>query len=122
MPRQAEASADSLEHKAIKGLRPFGLTDAEVFARLQREMPLREYLATVTGPEFRFGILCGESGCGKILPSSGRSLAEAAQARLPMRLRQVHRARPAGVHPSRTCGKMPAALGPVGKIDLLGHR
>jgi hypothetical protein len=65
VPRKTEAFVDSTEHIAIKGLRPFGFTDAEVFARLQREVPLRECLTTVIDPEFRFGILCGESGSGK---------------------------------------------------------
>ena len=65
LPRKAQAAAVPAEHKAIKGLRPFGLEDAEVFARLQREASLRECLATVTDRDFRFGILCGESGCGK---------------------------------------------------------
>jgi formylglycine-generating enzyme required for sulfatase activity len=56
---------DFTERKAIKGLRPFGLEDAELFARLQREESLRECLEAITDRDFRFGVLCGESGCGK---------------------------------------------------------
>ena len=66
VPRKTVASAANLiERKALKGLRPFGFEDAEIFARLQREQNLRECLETITDKEFRFGILCGESGCGK---------------------------------------------------------
>jgi hypothetical protein len=36
-----------------------------VFARLQREQDLELCLAGITDSEFRFGILSGESGCGK---------------------------------------------------------
>ncbi len=54
-----------VEHKVIKGLRPFGLEDAEIFCNLQREPILRECLDVVTGSDFRFGILCGELGSGK---------------------------------------------------------
>lgn len=61
----APAAVDFTERKAIKGLRPFGLEDAELFARLQREESLRECLEAITDRDFRFGVLCGESGCGK---------------------------------------------------------
>ncbi len=50
---------------AIKGLLPFERTDAETFAKLGRSTPLRECLTVLTGNSFRFGILNGESGCGK---------------------------------------------------------
>ena len=53
------------ERSAIKGLRPFESDDAEIFVRLQRQDILRECLDAVTHKDFRFGILCGESGCGK---------------------------------------------------------
>ncbi|QJW89336.1 hypothetical protein HNV11_08045 [Spirosoma taeanense] len=50
---------------AIKGLVPFEAEDASVFAKLQREDDLRECLNIITAKTFRFGILHGESGCGK---------------------------------------------------------
>ena len=65
VPRKPGVPGALVEHTAIKFLRPFGFEDAEVFARLQREASLRECLATVTDRDFRFGVLCGESGCGK---------------------------------------------------------
>lgn len=66
MPRTLSASeADTAERKAIKGLRPFDIDDAEVFAQLQRQQNLRDCLDTITAGSFRFGILHGESGCGK---------------------------------------------------------
>jgi hypothetical protein len=58
-------SADAAERKAIKGLRPFTAADAEIFAQLQRDRNLREWLESITNDSFRFGILLGESGCGK---------------------------------------------------------
>ena len=58
-------SADAVERKAIKGLRPFTAADAEIFAQLQRDRNLREWLESITNDSFRFGILLGESGCGK---------------------------------------------------------
>lgn len=56
---------DPAERSAIKGLRPFTFEDEEIFARLQREDKLRECLNAITDPDFRLGILYGESGCGK---------------------------------------------------------
>ena len=53
------------ERRAIKGLLAFGMGDAEVFARLQRETELKECYEAITAREFRFGILSGESGTGK---------------------------------------------------------
>ncbi len=50
---------------AIKGLRPFGFEDAELFLRLQRETTLRECLDVLTDRDFRLGVLSAESGCGK---------------------------------------------------------
>lgn len=64
--RESESLIDSRnERGAIKGLLPFGFEDAELFGRLQREDDFRECLPVLTDPQFRFGILCGESGCGK---------------------------------------------------------
>lgn len=66
VPRKAATpAADLTEHKALKFLRPFGFEDAETFTRLQREGSLRECLLAITDREFRYGILCGDSGCGK---------------------------------------------------------
>jgi len=66
MPRQSKTDAvDVSERKAIKGLRPFSFDDAEIFARLQRGRSLHECFESVTSSTFRFGILIGESGCGK---------------------------------------------------------
>jgi len=53
------------EKSGIKGLRPFEFEDAEIFVRLQRNDILKESLEAITYKDFRFGILCGESGCGK---------------------------------------------------------
>ncbi len=53
------------ERKAIKGLRPFTEADREIFQYLERDRPLQECLAKINGEDFRFGILFGESGCGK---------------------------------------------------------
>ncbi|MEO0538658.1 MAG: hypothetical protein AAF215_32965, partial [Cyanobacteria bacterium P01_A01_bin.123] len=57
--------ADVAERKAIKGLRPFSSEDAAIFAKLQRTQSLRDCLESITSKTFRFGILMGESGCGK---------------------------------------------------------
>ena len=54
-----------VERKAIKGLRPFTEADKEIFKKLQREYSLQECLAEITRPSFHFGILYGETGCGK---------------------------------------------------------
>ena len=66
MPRSAPVSeADEDEGKVIKGLRPFGPDDVAVFAKLQREVNLRECCEAICSDTYRFGILMGESGCGK---------------------------------------------------------
>ncbi|MGF1567382.1 MAG: hypothetical protein ACFCVD_04825 [Nodosilinea sp.] len=65
-PRLDNATAaDTQERLAIKGLRPFGPEDAEIFCQLQRQGSLRECAESVTSPNYKFGILMGESGCGK---------------------------------------------------------
>jgi hypothetical protein len=51
--------------EAIKGLRPFRHEDAKIFARLGRQVEVEECARAIADPEFRFGILSGESGCGK---------------------------------------------------------
>ncbi|MCG8367723.1 MAG: ATP-binding protein [Pseudanabaenales cyanobacterium] len=66
MPRPRRPKpADMAERRAIKGLRAFSFADAEIFAQLQRCRSLRECLESVTSDAFRFGILMGDSGCGK---------------------------------------------------------
>ena len=59
------------ERKAIKGLRPFTAADREIFQYLERDRSLQECLTKINREDFRFGILFGESGCGKnLLPPS----------------------------------------------------
>lgn len=66
MPRPtSETAADEAERKAIKGLRAFSRDDAAIFVQLQREVSLRECSEAVTSDTYKFGILMGESGCGK---------------------------------------------------------
>ena len=66
MPRSAPVDeVEEEEGKVIKGLRPFGREDVAVFARLQREVSLRECCEAICSDAYRFGILMGESGCGK---------------------------------------------------------
>lgn len=66
MPRAAaDAPDDAPERQAIKGLRPFNREDAKIFAQLQRRQMLRDCTEALTSPSYRFGILMGESGCGK---------------------------------------------------------
>ena len=61
----APAPEDITERKAIKGLRPFSLDDAEVYTQLPLPLQLRDCVDALTSDIFRFGILMGESGCGK---------------------------------------------------------
>jgi hypothetical protein len=63
-PRE-KTRRDLAERSAIKGLLPYGEKDAELFARLQREQDLTECVDALTANDFRFGVLCGESGNGK---------------------------------------------------------
>ena len=53
------------ESAAIKGLRSFTEKDREIFKQLQRNRVLQDCLAEINRDNFRFGILFGESGCGK---------------------------------------------------------
>ena len=65
-PSDKEAPVRSIsEESLIKGLRPFLKEDASLFLRLQREVPLRDWITTISSRDFRFGVLFGESGCGK---------------------------------------------------------
>jgi len=61
----AEPDYPGWRRSAIKYLRPFEFEDAELFRRLQREGSLQECLEAISDRDFRFGILSGESGCGK---------------------------------------------------------
>ncbi|MGB0564717.1 MAG: NACHT domain-containing protein, partial [Spirulinaceae cyanobacterium] len=66
MPRaQTETADDAPERKAIKGLRPFNREDAAIFTQLQRGRMLRDCAEALTSASYKFGILMGESGCGK---------------------------------------------------------
>lgn len=49
----------------IKGLRSFDFGDATVFKQLQRHDDVDTCLQGILQKEYRFGILTGESGCGK---------------------------------------------------------
>ena len=51
--------------RAVKGLRSFTADDKEIFTKLQREGDIQNCLDSLSRKEFRFGILTGESGCGK---------------------------------------------------------
>jgi len=77
-PRVSAGTGLSLgDGGAIKGLLSFVKEDAEIFERLGRNSQLRFCLDAVCTPGFRFGILQGESGCGKssLLAQSLRSVA-----------------------------------------------
>ncbi|MDJ0900258.1 MAG: hypothetical protein QNJ55_15750 [Xenococcus sp. MO_188.B8] len=66
MPRTTAAEDGKFkERTAIKGLRPFRFEDRKTFSRLQRQKSIQECLETISNPQFRIGILLGESGCGK---------------------------------------------------------
>jgi galactitol-specific phosphotransferase system IIB component len=53
------------EHSGIRGLIAFSLDDAELFWKLGRSRKICEIVLAVSDHNFRFGILSGESGCGK---------------------------------------------------------
>jgi tetratricopeptide (TPR) repeat protein len=59
------AIATDQSQEAIKGLRPFRREDAEIFARLGRQVEVDNCANAIADTDFRFGILSGESGCGK---------------------------------------------------------
>ena len=65
LPQLTPSKADLAERRAIKGLRPFRFEDAEIFAQLQRGQLMRDCVDVLTTTPFRFGVLMGESGCGK---------------------------------------------------------
>jgi hypothetical protein len=49
----------------IKGLRSFEREDHPLFLRLQRHATISECCSAILPEDFRYGILVGESGCGK---------------------------------------------------------
>ncbi len=53
------------EQSPIKGLRHFDFEDAEIFKKLQRHQDIEICLQGIEGKDYRFGVLTGESGCGK---------------------------------------------------------
>ena len=57
-------TADS-DQSPIKGLRSFDFEDAEIFKSLQRTDDVGVCLKGILQSDFRFGVLSGESGCGK---------------------------------------------------------
>jgi hypothetical protein len=63
--RRPVTAADTAEGQAIKGLQSFEFKDAAIFAKLQRQRDVQECLEAIADQEFRFGLLLGESGCGK---------------------------------------------------------
>ena len=67
LPKKSESSTNFDEGQvgAIKGLFSFELKDAEIYAQLQRTQSVKDCWTSVTSPEFRIGVLVGESGCGK---------------------------------------------------------
>ncbi len=64
-PPEPPPPTEFKESTAIKGLRSFTEKDREIFKQLQRDRILQECLAEIKRDKFRFGILFGESGCGK---------------------------------------------------------
>jgi len=53
------------KNSAIRDLYAFDFDDAEIFKQLQRGVMLDKVTKAIINPEFKFGILYGESGCGK---------------------------------------------------------
>jgi WD40 repeat protein len=62
-PSTASAAPAAAEAPAFRGLLSFQETDADAF--FGREADLRSLVALVSQAELRFGVLYGESGCGK---------------------------------------------------------
>ncbi len=65
LPKTALPGPNLNERSAIKGLSSFGFNDDELFERLGRTRVIRDVLNALCDSGFRFGILSGESGCGK---------------------------------------------------------
>jgi|CXWL01.1.fsa_nt_gi hypothetical protein len=59
-------SISALEkNSAIRDLYAFEFDDADIFKQLQRGVILDKVTKAIINPSFKFGILYGESGCGK---------------------------------------------------------
>ena len=64
-PRFADEFSESSYPRTIRGLVSFGEDDAATFATLGRGSDVAKVLNAVRDPQFRFGVIYGESGCGK---------------------------------------------------------
>jgi hypothetical protein len=64
-PKATSPGISLSERSAIKGLTTFSFNDAELFEQLGRKRVIREMLDSLCNANFHFGILSGESGCGK---------------------------------------------------------
>ena len=53
------------QNSPIKGLRSFDFDDADIFHKLQRNEEINTCSQGLTEQDYRFGVLTGESGCGK---------------------------------------------------------
>jgi hypothetical protein len=53
------------KNSAIRDLYAFDFDDTEIFKQLQRNVILDKITKAIINPDFKFGILYGESGCGK---------------------------------------------------------
>ncbi len=53
------------ERSPIKGLKHFDFEDADIFKKLQRHQDIEICWQGINGNDYRFGVLTGESGCGK---------------------------------------------------------
>lgn len=53
------------ERSPVKGLRHFDFEDAEIFKKLQRNEAIEACYQGIVQKDYRFGVLTGESGCGK---------------------------------------------------------
>ncbi len=65
LPNVASPGLSLSERSAIKGLISFGFEDAALFEKLERARVIRDVLNALCDSSFHFGILSGESGCGK---------------------------------------------------------
>ncbi|MEM6634160.1 MAG: AAA family ATPase, partial [Bacteroidota bacterium] len=62
---ESYAQVSYSDQSPIKGLRHFEFEDAEIFRKLQRHQDIETCLQGIGGRDYRFGVLTGESGCGK---------------------------------------------------------
>ncbi|MHC4399341.1 MAG: nSTAND1 domain-containing NTPase, partial [Planctomycetota bacterium] len=64
-PASETPAAKLGERRIVKGLLAYDFDDGELFATLQRQSQIHAWVETIASDTFRFGILSGESGCGK---------------------------------------------------------